>query len=253
MIRIAICDDETAQIALFHTAAAQWFVAHPAWDVEILTFTSPLLFLESLYKNGGFDIVLLDICMPDLLGTDVAQEIRRRKDRTEIIFLTNSSEYAVDAFALRAAHYLIKPITKARFDEAMTRVMAQFDANVPRILSVKGENGEYRCVDIDEIQYMESRGHAIQFHLNTETCTEARRSLARLWEDLEKLSPGEFIVPYKGFLVNQRAIVTIDSRCIRLSCGAEIPIRRGDFRDIQAKYVSYRFRKKNTVNEVRYE
>lgn len=245
MFQIAICDDSAVQLGWIHAAVKQYLADNPIWGAEIITFTSSLLFVESLDKNGGYDIALLDVCMPGILGTEVAREIRRRKDKTEIIFLTNSDEYAVDAFALKAAHYLLKPFTQAQFDEAMNRVMSHINTSAPKLLNVKLEGGEMRCVDIDEIQYMESNGHAVEFHLKTESCTESRRSITRLYKELEGLSPGQFIAPYKGFLVNQKAIVTIDSKGISLTGGARIPIRRGEFSSLQNQYLAYRFAKKN--------
>lgn len=64
-------------------------------------------------------MLLLDICMPGLLGTDIAREVRQRKDKTEIVFLTGSDEFAVEAFTLKAAHYLVKPFSQDEFDEAL--------------------------------------------------------------------------------------------------------------------------------------
>ena len=73
---------------------------------------------------------------------------------------------------------------------------------------------------------------------------EKRRSIARLQEELDALAPGQFIAPYKGFLVNLRAIVTVETRSILLRGGDRIPIPRGSFRQLQAQYLAYRFTKK---------
>ncbi|MDR3601423.1 MAG: response regulator [Desulfosporosinus sp.] len=55
-------------------------------------------------------MLLLNIGMPGIVGTQVAAEVRKRKDKSEVIFLTTSDEFAVDAFALKATHYLAKPL-----------------------------------------------------------------------------------------------------------------------------------------------
>ena len=60
------------------------------------------------------DLALLDIDMPDMNGLKLAAEIKKLRPGTAIVFLTGYSEYAVDAFALRASGYLLKPVSKEK-------------------------------------------------------------------------------------------------------------------------------------------
>ena len=242
MLRIAICDDRPEQLALIRTALRAYF--DPRGETpEVSAFDNSLLFLENLAQTGGWDIVLLDICMPGILGTDVAREIRQRRDKTEIVFLTASDEYAVDAFALKAAHYLMKPFTQAQFDEAMGRATARFENGRVKNLVVKPEGGGAQMVDIGDILYIESRRHVLTVHTKTGDLTEGRRSLSRMLEELEALSPGQFIMPYKGYVVNQRAVTAIEPEQLLLRGGARVPIPRRSYREIQNRYFDYLFPK----------
>lgn len=242
MLRIAICDDRPEQLALIRAALRAYF--DPRGETpEVSAFDNSLLFLENLAQTGGWDIVLLDICMPGILGTDVAREIRQRRDKTEIVFLTASDEYAVDAFALKAAHYLMKPFTQAQFDEAMGRATARFENGRVKNLVVKPEGGGAQMVDIGDILYIESRRHVLTVHTKTGDLTEGRRSLSRMLEELEALSPGQFIMPYKGYVVNQRAVTAIEPEQLLLRGGARVPIPRRSYREIQNRYFDYLFPK----------
>lgn len=63
-------------------------------------------------QDNPVDLALLDIHMPDMNGLELAAAIKRKQPETAIIFLTGYAQYAVEAFAVRASGYLLKPVTK---------------------------------------------------------------------------------------------------------------------------------------------
>lgn len=66
------------------------------------------------------DALFLDVEMPGLRGTDLA---RRLPDpRPGLVFVTAHPEHAVDAFALGAVHYLLKPVSRPHLAQALTRL-----------------------------------------------------------------------------------------------------------------------------------
>lgn len=243
MLRIAICDDLSDQLTMIEAAVKEYFRACPEEQFEIFTYHNPLLFLESLDKTGGYDILLLDICMPGIDGTQVAEEIRKRKDKSEIVFLTTSDEFAVEAFALKAAHYLVKPFCQAQFCEAMDRAMLQFTAGQTKKVALKLTGGGTRVIELDEIIWVESRNHTQTVFLKDGASEEARESLSQLFTVLEELSPGQFASPFKGYLVNQKLIRTVESKGIIMRSGHTIPLARGTFREFMDRYFAYQFPK----------
>ncbi|MEA4974021.1 MAG: LytTR family DNA-binding domain-containing protein [Candidatus Metalachnospira sp.] len=247
MLRIAICDDLPEQLTKIKTTTEQFFRAYQDESIKIFTYGNPLIFLESLDKVGGFDIVLLDVCMPGIDGTQVAGEIRRRKDKSEIIFLTTSDEFAVEAFALKAAHYLVKPFTQAQFGEAMDRAMAHFIVRQAQKVVLRLIGGGTRVLELNEILWIESHNHSQTIFLKDGDSEEARKSLSQLFAELEKLSPGQFVSPYKGYIVNQKAIRTVEPKGIIMRTGQTIPLARGTFREFSDRYFTYLFPKGGMV------
>ena len=78
--------------------------------------------LEWVERNTA-DIALLDINMPDMDGMTLAARIKEHSPFTAIIFLTGYSQYAVDAFALHASGYLLKPVSRERLNDEIAYAM----------------------------------------------------------------------------------------------------------------------------------
>ena len=124
MMLCMICDDQKSELETVQKLVAGYAEAHPDLLLSVRCFSSPLDMLDEIDRSGAPDIALLDICMPGVLGTEVAREIQRKsQDVTDIVFLTNSPDFAVEAFALHVDDYLTKPYTKKRLVDTLDRVM----------------------------------------------------------------------------------------------------------------------------------
>ena len=67
-------------------------------------------------------------------------------------------------------------------------------------------------------------------------------AIIKMLEELEALCPGQFLQPYRGYVVNLDAIRTIASDRLVLRNGDSILIKRGDFRRLREKFFEWSFR-----------
>ncbi|MDF0604524.1 LytTR family DNA-binding domain-containing protein [Neisseriaceae bacterium TC5R-5] len=67
------------------------------------------------------DILLADISMPGLTGIELARQLRQQAQAPQLIFTTAYDHFAVEAFELDAADYLLKPIRRERLQQALQR------------------------------------------------------------------------------------------------------------------------------------
>ena len=139
MLKIAICDDDAGDRERIAEDLRVYAAAHQEHSIEMTVYSSAFAMLDAFEKAGCPDIALLDICMPGMLGTELARDILRCSENTDILFLTTSSDYAVDAFALHAADYIQKPYTQEKLSASLDRVIALRQERTWLLLPCEGE------------------------------------------------------------------------------------------------------------------
>lgn len=245
MIRISICDDRSDQLEKIYSSCKAFFDKNPNYIVEISMYENLSQFLDTIERQGGCDIALLDICMPGISGVSVAKEIRKRKDHTEIVFLITSDEYAVEAFSVNAAHYLLKPFSQKDFDTAMQRVLEKITAVTIKKMGINGEGGSVHAINVNDIIYIESFRNGRSVYTKEEVYTETKNSLQTLLDNLEQICPGQFVSPYRGYIINYDAVTSISMNGITLKNNIIIPIKSGSYRKLRDSYFDWSFGEEN--------
>jgi two-component system, LytTR family, response regulator len=116
-MRVLIVDDER----LARKRIADLLAAEPHVSVE--QAEDGVAAVERL-RAESYDLMLLDVEMPEKSGFDVLEELPRGRTPL-VIFVTAHDQYAVRAFEARAIDYLVKPVSSQRFREALSRAREQ--------------------------------------------------------------------------------------------------------------------------------
>ena len=154
MLKIAICDDEKE----FRDAAERMlklYMEEKAVPYQVDIFNVPSELVDMTEKGTIYDIYLLDIYMPGVTGMSIATELRSRNVKSPVIFLTSSTDHALEAFGVDATHYLLKPYTKDNFYVGMDKAMQSITSHKDDSIVLKVDN-EYRSISISKILYCEA-------------------------------------------------------------------------------------------------
>ena len=155
MINIAICDDKSEERKFIRDLIMLYANRYQQYEMQVQEFSAPLELLTYISKNGGFDILLLDIYMPGILGTEVARDLRKLGDDCEIIFITTSREHAIEAFEVNASQYLVKPYTEEKLFLALDKVLQKISIAQKNIITLKTSEGITR-IDPKNVVFTET-------------------------------------------------------------------------------------------------
>jgi two-component system, NtrC family, response regulator AtoC len=118
---IFIVDDEPAILKLI----THW--VQNEWEYNVRTFTNGTDLLENIYENP--DLILLDIMLPDISGTDILKRIKRMNKNLPVIMLSAQGNIDVALGCIRegAFDYFPKPVDKNRLRPAVQNAIKSFD------------------------------------------------------------------------------------------------------------------------------
>ena len=234
-MNITICDDRENELENIKRIVSDYAMAHAELSIKIDCYLNPLDMLESMSKNGVPDIALLDVCMPGILGTEVAKELKTKsEDNTDIIFLTTSSDFAVEAFALHVNDYLTKPFTRERLTDTLDRIIEKRK----RRLFVSVTSGrEIHRIDLYQVLYMESKNHNVEIYLKSGKNIKTHTTLADMKSLFDNVKG--FISVGASYIVNLRCVQSIIQTELIMVNGQNIPIPRRLRNDVKEWYFDF--------------
>jgi two-component system LytT family response regulator len=177
----------------------------------------------NLLQKEKIDLLLLDIEMPGMSGLELTRNLGKK--RPVIIFTTVKKEYAVEAFELNVADYLIKPVQPARFIQAIEKAREIADSDHRELQVSETEfvfirdSGILKRIRTEDILFLEAMGDYVK--LNTPQKFHAIHTTLKALE--EKLPPGKFMRVHRSYIVALDKIESIEDGTILIQKHA-IPI-----------------------------
>ena len=238
LIRLCICDDKTKDLQTVERCAGLFSTAHPEFPLRTDTFSRPHDLLQALEENGGYDLYMLDVMMPRLNGIELAKKIRERGERAEILFLTVSREYALEAFGVQAAGYLLKPVEQKAFDGEVLRCLQNLAPRENPCLLLKTRDG-LRKIQVRKLVAVESFNHSRVCTMADGTVLETPATLSSLQEQLRAYP--WFFAPHRAYIVNLEYVCGLTATELQTADGKRIPVSRKIYPKLKEAYMNLYF------------
>lgn len=237
MIKVAFCDDDISILDELKRLI-DGYCAKRNQEIGYAAFCSSLELLAEIEKGARYDILFLDVILPNENGIDIAKEIRQYDSAVKIIFLTSSSEFAVQSYTVDAFFYQMKPIREESFFDLMDSAISEHQKEQQHSLILRCKSGITR-VDLDRLEYCEVLARTLLFHMENGKVLEGTGSMDKLCEQLSQYE--NFVRPHRSFLINMEYIRKISYKAITMENLAEIPIPHGKCSEIKNLYLEYAF------------
>ena len=228
-MRIAICDDDK-----FERDAIKQMVD----NISICKTATILGFADgsTLLKAHGiepFDIILLDVDMPDRTGIEIGNHLRKSDSKSILIFVTSYPQYAIEAYDCDAFHYLLKPINRDKFEQVLTKAVNRYNT-INASVRLETRNG-ICVVPVNDIYYIECLRKNLIYYTAQQRYT-VRDTLSNA---MSKLHPYGFCQTHQGYIVNMSKIKRITANEVTLLDNTTVMISVRRQKEVEQTFTNY--------------
>lgn len=235
-LKIAVCDDNKNDRENLKSILLNYYFAN---DIELTVdlYESGRELLAHYKKSEDYQIVLLDVEMPNTSGIEVAESIRSAVDKHAIIvFISNYPQYMQDSFRVHPFYYIMKPYESKEIFRLMDSIIKEIESSRIIYSLISTEQGDV-TVNIRDVLYIEasdSRNSILSFHFSDRILT-TKGTIVHWQEQLEEYN---FYQCCRGILLNLRHIHYFTKGSIILDSGESVPVSRKKEKELKTLFLN---------------
>lgn len=228
-MKIAIIDDEPLfleEIEKRITEVCNQFEV----ELKIECYDSPMLIIDES-DFSAFDIVLLDIDMPNVNGIEIAKQINRTRHSEMlpyIIFVSAMDNLVFDALK-QFPYSFVRKTHLEELDKCVLNIYKKLKDSPVYAVKIGRTT---KLIELEKTLYLEKQGNYVYFY-TTEGVLQERSLIDDKYRDLAQFG---FVRPHVGAIANAKYITDINSNFLRLANGKEMSISRTYKKEIKAKF-----------------
>lgn len=210
MLKAVLVDDCREELKTLEFLLGKYFSAHEL-DYELKIFSSPADFINSLSfpdEDVKYDIYFLDVMMPGMNGIELGKKIRQVDESAKLIYISSSSDFALQSFEARAFYYLLKPVNEESFNRVMDMALKELQSDFLNTINIKTGNEIVRLLKGDII-CVELKDRKSLYTLKTKSVSSAYLTTSFISANSELLDDPRFFACGASLILNLRYIDSI--------------------------------------------
>ncbi len=238
-MKIILCDDSSEDLSRIEQLIEKYKGSHFHHHLTIEKYTDPAELSARIPSYGPEDIYILDMIMSEKTGLDIGRQIRQGGSENVIIYITSSDDFALDAYNVHAARYLLKPLKETELFEALNHALSAAEVKKDPLYLVKTRDGLV-SVPYSRIEYVENTSRILDVHLTDGTDIRSifiRKSFDEEIRDL--LLDNCFLQVHKSYIVNMNYIKQLMPNSILTEHGASIPVSKTRAANVKKEYLTF--------------
>lgn len=227
-MRIAVCDDE-AMFTQDFTAIIKKL--YQSLEMTVDEFLDGETLLES-FQNEPYDIVFLDIEMPETDGIALAKQLRQQNEDVSIVFVTGYAEYAIKGYGFNVLRYLMKPVGENEIREILEYVLEK--QNSQKFIWLTNRDGTHK-VKVSNLLLIEAHNQNLIFNTISESI-EVRGNINKYEEELKT---DGFFRSHRSYIIALDKVTKISENEVMVANKFRVPIARARKQKFHSAFFSF--------------
>lgn len=234
-MQIAICDDDKGCCSQIEQWLIDYTLKEKA-DIKTELFYSAEVLLNEIKDNYWFDMIFLDIELPQATGIALGHEIRRHtgERNVSIIFISGKTKYCQELFELEPQNFHRKPLVKSDIIRDVEIAMRRI-GNRRQVFHYI-ENRSPKGIALGEIMYMEAKNKELEITTRNHDKIVIRDSITRIAEECQDY---QMCHCHRSHLVNLFYVEKYYNQTFYMKDGKEIPVGRRYLDNVKKMWASY--------------
>lgn len=239
-MKIVVCDDSKEDLKEIDGLLIKYKTEHADAEFEVECFTDSGLLYRRILDGKPGDVYILDMIMSEKNGIDIGSLIRSTDEKSVIIYITSSDDFALEAYGVHAVRYLLKPVKKELFYEAVDYAFDSIPKKKPEnSYQVKTKEGQV-AVPFSQIEYIENYSRVIN------VCMTDGKEIKSIYirksfneETKPVMEDNRFIQVHKSFIINMDYVDRLAQGSITMESGKNIPVSRARTAEVKKAYLMF--------------